>query len=322
MTRNSGHSTFRNLIRKGYKRVLGQSSPLFFKLVSFPVALLPLRFAVGVGGAVGWLFYHLSRRTRGRALQNIANSLPFLERHPKWDKTHGSAEQIARRAFVNLGRSVAEVVKIYHGHGRQIIDSVEIRGIEYYYRAKEQGKGIILITGHCGDWELMALTLGVRVERINVLARPLKEAYLNDLLEKVRRTFGNEVIYKKGAARSILAVLREQGVVGVLMDVSVKPLDGILTDFLGRPAWTGTLPANICKKTGVPLLPVFIHREEDRHVIDFHPSVVVEGDNVDMSTRKLSQVIEEYIAQYPDEWLWIYRRWKRAADRQQRSLSL
>jgi KDO2-lipid IV(A) lauroyltransferase len=141
-------------------------------------------------------------------------------------------------------------------------------------------------------------------------------------LEKVRRTFGNEVIYKKGAARSILAVLREQGVVGVLMDVSVKPLDGILTDFLGRPAWTGTLPVNICKKTGVPLLPVFIHREGDRHVIDFHPPVVVEGDNVDMSTRKLSQVIEEYIAQYPDEWLWIYRRWKRAADRQQRSLSL
>ncbi|RNC69022.1 MAG: lipid A biosynthesis acyltransferase [Desulfuromonadales bacterium] len=307
-------SRYRELVRKGYNRVLGHSSPLFFKLISLPVALLPLRFAVELGGAVGWIFYHLSRRTRGRAIQNLTNSLPFLERHPKWSNSHGTVEQIICRSFVNLGRCVAELVKVYYGRGQQLIDPVEIRGIENYRRAKELGKGVTLITGHCGNWELMGLVVGVYFERIHVLARPLKEESLSVLLENVRSRFGNQVIYKEGAVRKALAVLREQGVVAILADVSVKPLDGILTDFLGRQAWTGTLAANLGRKTGVPLVPIFIHREGDRHVVDILPHLAVEGDNVDDTTRLLSRMVEEYIVQHPDEWLWIYRRWKRAAD--------
>ena len=197
--------------------------------------------------------------------------MPFLEQQPGWDPSWGTPTEIARKTFENLGMSVVEICKIYHGFGRQIIDSVQFRGLEHYEKAFARQKGVAFIGGHCGNWELMALASAVHINNGSVVARRQNNPYLNTLVEKVRGKFGSRVIYKSGALKAMISEFRKNGIVGVLIDQAVLPGEGYLVRFLGREAWTLRMPSLIARKTGVALLPVFIHREGAGHVVTFFP---------------------------------------------------
>ncbi|BCB96977.1 lipid A biosynthesis acyltransferase [Dissulfurispira thermophila] len=287
---------------------------------SFPLAILPHRLALKVGEILGLLVFYIWQDRRKIAIENIkktyANKLT-----PLAVSNRTIAVSIARETFKNLGRSFAEIIKIYWGYGKGIIDNVEIRGIDNYLNAKSKNKGVIFITGHCGNWELMALVFGVKVDNVSVVARTQDNIYLNRLIENVRARYGNNVIYKKGALKGMMRELKKNRGIGILMDQAVLKDEGYKIDFLGRPAWTSKMPALMARKTGAAVIPIFINRLDEpnahKHVINIYPEVILsEKEDVEKAliedTKRFSEFIEDYIEQHPSEWLWIHRRWKRA----------
>lgn len=290
---------------------------ILFYSVAFLVALLPYRMALRLGDALGLMAFHLVRSRRMVALENITNSLDYLRSQEGWLRNHATAEAIARQSFMNYGRNVMEACRIYAGRDAEIVRNVEIRGTEHLTSAQSLQKGVLGITGHCGNWEVMALAFGVQLSPCAVLARRLDNPYLNRALEKVRRKFDNSIIYKSGSVREILARFRRKEIIGILIDQAVLPTEGCLVEFLGRPAWTTIMPALLARKSGVPLLPFFVHREGERHVIEILPAVIFSpehvGENGDqLSTAHLTRLIEAYVVRHPTEWYWVHKRWKRA----------
>jgi Kdo2-lipid IVA lauroyltransferase/acyltransferase len=282
-----------------------------FIVLSIPLAILPLRLALKVGDMLGLLLFHVWGSRRRIAIDNLskcvsAGAIRITE----------PAETVIRENFRNLGRSFIEVIKIYYGLGEKIIRSVRIEGLEHFKAAQSKGKGVVLLTGHCGNWELLAIAASAKLSGIAIVARPINNPYLNKIVERVRRKYGNEVIYKKGALKPIMKKLKNNECVGILMDQAVIPEEGYVLDFLGRGAWTTKMPAVIVRKTGASVIAGFIHRTVTGHIITAYPEVELSGNNnkeeaVKEDTRKFSSYIENYIKEHPTEWLWIHRRWKR-----------
>jgi Kdo2-lipid IVA lauroyltransferase/acyltransferase len=280
-------------------------------LLLLPVALLPLRLARAIGAGVGVVVFRFAGKLRCRVVERISASLPAIGRSNPQAAVLG-ANVIGRRFFANLGRFFIEVVKIHFGLGRNLLEQVEFRGMEHYRQAKDAGQGVIFVTAHCGNWEASALAFGMRHDPLSIVVRHQRSATVTELLERMRVRYGNESILKDGSARKVLQVIRSGGVVGILSDIAVPQREGILTDFLGRPAWTTPMPAVIAQKTGCALLPGFIHREGERLVVVFSPPVATAGLDTAAITARLAQSIEQQIASYPDEWFWLYHRWKGA----------
>jgi KDO2-lipid IV(A) lauroyltransferase len=283
-------------------------------VLAFPFAMLPMTLALKAGELLGFVFYVLWGSRRKIAIDNVEKAVEAGAL-----KIDASPAQVVRKSFMNLGRSLAEIIKIYFGLGRRLIDSIEVVGFDNYLKAKERGKGILFITGHCGNWELTALGFGARVAPLAVIARAQNNPYLNRLVEKTRARYGNRIIYKQGALMAILSVLRNNGMVGVLMDQAVLPEEGYIIDFLGRGAWTMKIPAIIARKRGAAVLPAFIHREGNRYIGTLYPEVPLSQEKDEEKaliedTKKFSSYIENYIREHPTEWLWIHRRWKRVPE--------
>lgn len=291
---------------------------LLFMALSNLVARLPYGAAQTMGKGLGRLLFRLLKRRREIAVKNISDSLPFLERQPGW-VPRGAAE-LARETFENLGRSAVEVCKLYHDTADALIEAVEFRGLEHFHKAREKGRGVALLTGHCGNWELTALAFGSRVQSLAVVAKRQDNQYLNAVLEKIRRRHGNSLIYADGALRSMLSQFRKNGVVGLLVDQATWSRNGVLVDFLGRPAWTTNMLALLARRNQVPILPAFVHREGDRQVVEIHPELDLgeaQDDSELQDTVRVTRCLEEYVVKYPTEWYWIHQRWKRAPQPEQ-----
>ena len=274
--------------------------------LSVPLAVFPLKF----GEFLGVLLFYIWRSRRKIAIENLRKSI----------SSHAisiseTPEKIIRDNFRNLGRSLSEIIKIYYGAGRKIIESVEFEGAENAHKAKSKGRGILVITAHCGNWEVMATTSAKLLPSYGIV-RQINNPYINKFIERVRQRYGTRVIYKKGALKAVMKVLKNNGCVAILMDQAVLSDEGYVIDFLGRGAWTTRMPALIARKTGAVVLPAFIHRTEKGHKIKIYPAVEL-SDIADKEkaiiedTKRFSSFIEEYIKEHPSEWLWIHRRWKR-----------
>ena len=157
--------------------------------LSVPLAVFPLKF----GEFLGILLFYLWRSRRKIAIENLRKS---ISSHAI--STSETPEKVIRNNFRNLGRSLIEIVKIYYGIGSGIIDSVEFEGTENVYKAKSEGRGILFITGHCGNWELMVVATSAKLLPSSGVARQINNPYINKLVERVRQRYGNSVIYKKG----------------------------------------------------------------------------------------------------------------------------
>ena len=296
------------------KRVLWFFQFLLICLLSLPVALLPYRISLKFGETLGTLLFFVWSSRRKIAVDNLTAAVSrgaiIIDSAP---------EAVIKQNFKNLGKSLVEVVKIYCGFGEHIIKSVQIKGAENFTKAREKGSGIILLTGHCGNWELIAIVCAVRFTNISVVARPIDNPFLNRVVERTRARFGNEVIYKRGALKKILALLKNNGVVGILMDQSVISSEGVVAEFLGKKDYTMKTPALIAMKTGSPVIPAFIKRVDRGHRIEIGEEIEIDRTEDDdqavvNNTIRFSRHIEEYIRHNPSEWLWIHRRWKRIKD--------
>lgn len=278
------------------------------KLVCACAVALPRKIALSFGAFLGSVAYQFSVEHRAIAAKHVNLSLEL--------KDETSAEQVVRRCFQNLGKNFIEFIRFPHTSSEKIREIVTFEGKAHIDGALAQGNGAIILTGHFGNWELLAANLVVQVAPLTPIARRLRSRRLDALVRRWREAAGYSTIDRDNAARDILRCLKRNELIGVLADVDTS-VDGVFVDFFGRPAYTPYSPVAIALKTGAPVLPTFIIRQpDDSHRVIVEPPLKLKttGDRAQdfrINTQKFTEIIESYVRSYPEQWIWMHERWKR-----------
>lgn len=275
----------------------------------------PLPLARAIAAAIFDAVRLLTPRWRRTAQTNL--SIAF----PDW-----SAERRANavsQCYRNLGANLLALSRLPRLTSRNISKWIVYDGFEHYEKGIAQGRGVIFLTAHLGAWELSAAAHALYGHPMSLMVRPLDNPFLDRLIDARRRLFGNRTIRKKDSAREVLAVLRNNGAVGILADQNAAGSDGLFVDVFGRQASATKGVAQIAARTGAAVVPGFAvwNDAERRYVLKFYPAVALadsadrDGDLIE-NTQRCQAAIERAIRDHPGQWLWIHRRWKRQPDGQ------
>jgi KDO2-lipid IV(A) lauroyltransferase len=252
-------------------------------------------------GALGW---HLSQRDRRRALDHLAIAFP--------DLAEAERRTLGRACFRHHGASLAECLHLLRRDCATVRAVVEVEGWDEVERVRQADRPILILTGHCGNWELLAALINCLGLGMSVVARELEEPDLQKMLAALRERFGTPTIVRgsDGAARQLLLALRRGGALGMLIDQDTK-VDGVWVPFFGRPAFTPVGAAKIALRQKAVVIPAFIERLEDgRHRARFHPPLAL-PDDPQAATAVMTEAIESQVRRRPEQWVWMHRRWRR-----------
>jgi len=273
------------------------------------IGILPRAFSRAFAIAIAQLVYLLHFRLRQVGMRNL--SMVFAE------KTQAEHKRILRGVFTSLGRQLAELCQFPRYTLENIDQVVVYDGLENYERAYARGKGVLFLTGHFGGWELSAFAHSIHGHWVNVVMRPMDNPYLDRLLQQYRTMYGNKVVPKDDFVRGLLAAMKAGETVGILMDTNMTPPQGVFVDFFGIPACTASGLARIALRTDAPVVPGFTIWDESlgKYRLRFDPALeLVQTGNLEAdivaNTQQFTKVIEEYVRKYPEQWLWVHRRWK------------
>ncbi len=273
------------------------------------MGLLPRRLARKVGASIGWVAYAATPRLRRVGLRNLALAFP--------DKPIPERETILRAMYRQLGWQLAEFCQMPGYSLEHASQFIRYEGLEHYLGAKKRGKGVLVLTGHLGAWELSSFYHSLAGHPMGMVIRKLDNPWVNRLVNDIRTQHGNRVLPKDDFARGLIAAMRAGETVGVLMDTNMTPPQGVFVDFFGHAACTASGVARVALRTGAAVLPGFLVLEpsEKKYVLHFLPelNLVDTGDaerDATTNTQMFTSALENVIRQYPDQWLWVHRRWK------------
>jgi KDO2-lipid IV(A) lauroyltransferase len=273
------------------------------------LGVLPRPLARAIGIAFGLSIYAVHGRLRRVGLRNLALAFPQMPVRER--------RRIVRGEFISLGRQLAEVC-LFPRYTRENISRVVVyEGFENFERAYARGKGVLFLTGHIGAWELSAFAHSLQGHPLSIVMRSLDNPYVDGLLQRYRTMHGNRTVDKDDFVRGLLSAMRAGETVGILMDTNMTPPQGVFVDFFGIPACTASGLARIALRTDAAVVPGFTVWDSKlrKYVLHFDPAVelIRTGDNeadIVANTAKFTRVIEEVVRRYPDQWLWVHRRWK------------
>lgn len=281
------------------------------KSVLVTLGHLPAPVAMKLGRNVGKLAYALAGNLRKTGATNLRLAFP--------EKSEAERQKLLRECFDSLGRQLGFFSQFATRSLDELKSMIEPQGLEHLEAAKANmnSGGLILFTAHLGAWELTSFGPSLFGHRFSFLVRRIDNAKIEQLVDRTRRRFGNETIDKLSAARSMLKLLRSNGVLGLLPDLNTLDSEAIFVDFFGVPAATNFIMAKLALRTESPIIPVFApwNEEKGKYLmivgppVSFAPTGNEEAD-VRALTTTLSQVIENQIRRYPGQWLWIHKRWK------------
>jgi KDO2-lipid IV(A) lauroyltransferase len=273
------------------------------------LGLLPRPVSHAVAGLFGMIVYAGAPRLRAVGQKNLAMAMPDL---PAAERA-----RILRGVFRNLARMLAEITQFPRCTRDNISQVFAYDGFENYAEAVARGRGVLYLTAHLGAWELSAFCHATMGHSMYVLIRALDNPYLNELVNRYRTMSGNQIIEKRDFLRGILAAMKENQAVGILIDQNSSMTEGVFVDFFGIPACTAAGMARIAMRTGAAVVPAFMlwNQADGRYRLRFDPplELVSTGDtdaDVVANTQLFMKTIEGYVRRYPDQWLWIHRRWK------------
>lgn len=257
---------------------------------------------------LGDLWFAVDRSHRRIALNNLENAF-------HGQLSNGERRHLTRRVFRNLVRIPFEIGWALRLDREQISSLIDIDGLHHARKAVEKKKGVIFLTGHTGNWELLSMISAYSDIPVNIVYRPLDFAPMDRFIAGFRSRFGAKLIPKEGSLKRLLSCLRKNEAIALVMDQRVGHKKGAFVDFFGRMAVTTKGPAYLAGLTGSPVLPVFIRRSGSRFVIQFGEELplVKTGDrerDVISNTVNYNRAIEDYVRCYPSQWLWIHRRWR------------
>jgi KDO2-lipid IV(A) lauroyltransferase len=270
---------------------------------------MPRGLARLAAGALAWSVYRVFGRLRRVGLRNLELALP--------DLPAGQRIRILGGVYRHLGWQLVEFCRMARYTPQNTRDWIRSEGLEHYRAAQARGKGVLIVTGHLGAWELSSFYHSLMGYPIGMVIRRLDNRYLDDYVNRIRCLHGNRVLHKDDFARGLLSAVRAGDTVGILMDTNMTPPQGVFVEFFGRAACTASGLARVALKTGAAVLPGFMVWEasEGKYVLHFGPEISFERTenaeaDVAAATQQCTAAIESWIRRYPDQWLWIHRRWK------------
>ena len=263
----------------------------------------PRSLAERIGRAYAGLLDAAAPRLRRTALRNLEMAMPELGEEERG--------RIADGVFRSIGRLMVGAARLPSLNRGNVEDWIRYDGFEHYEEAKRRGRGVLIASGHLGNWELSgvghALLCG---ETMHVVVRPLDNPLIDKLVQDRRMIAGNHMIGKKEFVRSMLKALQSNATIGVFVDQNTMFDQGVFVDFFGIPACSGTSFAKLAAHTGATVITGFAIwiESEGRYRLKFSPPLEMSGDLVE-DTAHVQAAVERAIREYPDQWLWIHRRW-------------
>jgi KDO2-lipid IV(A) lauroyltransferase len=273
------------------------------------ISILPRPVARAAGIGLGQLVYLLHGKLRRVGMRNLQLAFPEKSAHER--------RRILRGEFTSLGRQLAEVC-LFPSYTRENVTKIVVYdGFENFERAEARGKGVIYLTAHLGGWELSAFSHSIQGHPLHVVMRSMDNPFLDRFITHLRTMHGNRAVDKDNFVRGLLSAMKAGETVGILMDTNMTPPQGVFVDFFGIPACTASGLARIALRTDAAVVPGFTiwDRELRKYRLRFDPALdlIRTGDeeaDIVANTALFTKVIEEYVRRYPDQWLWVHRRWK------------
>lgn len=272
------------------------------------LGLIPRKTAFKLGNFIGQILFLADRKHRKIVIDNLTRSFGH-------EKSSYEIKILVRRVFKNLGQIIFEIGWSLRLERKDFQKYFNIQGLSNYRNAYKKGKGVLLLTAHMGNWELLSIIMAMAAYPVNVLYRPLDFFLLDRLFAMIRGRFGAELIPSAQSMRKILRSLKYGKVVGMLMDQNVDWYEGVFVDFFGHRACTNKGMALLARRTESPVVPVFLVREKSGFRAEFGseiPLIKTEDirKDVEANTQQYNRIIEDFIRQYPDQWFWVHQRWK------------
>ena len=270
---------------------------------------LPRGASRHLGALAGMAAYTLFRRLRRTGQINLELAYPGL---PAAER-----EQILRTLYRTLGWQMAEFCRMPGYTRKNSAAFLGCEGLEHYLKARDAGRGVLVVTGHLGAWELSSFYHSLMGYPMSMVIRRLDNSLLDAYVNRIRCLHGNQVLHKDDFARGLIGAMRRGETVGILMDTNMTPPQGVFVEYFGHPACTASGLARVATKTGAVVLPGFMLWEEAKqaYILRFGPQLQLqdtgdtEGD-VLANTQLCTTAIESWVRRYPDQWLWVHRRWK------------
>ena len=269
---------------------------------------LPLRLARLICEGLAVASYWLWPRLRRVGLFNL-----WLA-YPQWSSRQRRRVLVGN--FRGLGRMLADFASFPRWNRGNIERLIVYDGFEHYTEAMRKGRGVLFLTAHFGNWELSSFAHGLYGHPLNFVVRQMDNPLLDLMVNRYRCLSGGRAVYKHDSARETMRALHRGEAVGILMDQNMLPGEGVFVDFFGRPACTTTGPARIARKTGAGIVLglVIWDAHLSRYRLRFDPVKWIKREDPEeeivANTANFTGLIEEYVRRYPDQWLWVHRRWK------------
>ena len=282
-----------------------------FRLALGFFALLPRRLALRAGALLGELLYRVARPQRRIALYNLRLAFP--------DKSEAERQAILRRSCRNLGRVAAEFCHLSSLTPASVRDYVRLDDPQRWHDGLAEGaaRGAVVLTGHFGNFELLAYAHGLLGHPITLVHRPMRNPLVDRAVTELRARAGTTSLAKKTAAKAALRALHDHRIVAIPADQNQTRRYGVFVDLFGLPASTTPGPARLAMLSRAPLVPVFLLREgeSDQHRLVVLPEIELANTgnrdrDVVTNTQRCGAVIEDLLRRYPDQWIWFHKRWK------------
>ncbi len=277
--------------------------------ILFALGAPPRGVARFTGACIGLIAWACLPRLRRVGHRNLDMALP--------DRSEGERRRILRRSFVAQGVQLAEFAQMRRYSALRAQQIIRYEGLQYFISARDAGRGVLVLTAHLGAWELSSFFHSLMGYSMGLVIRRLDNARVDALVNGIRTLHGNRVLHKDDFARGLLKAMHRGETVGILMDTNMTPPQGVFVPFFGVEACTASGLARVAGRSGAAVLPGFLlwERSEKRYVLHFGPELTLqrtadpEADAL-ANTALFTQTLESYIRRYPEQWLWVHRRWK------------
>ncbi len=273
----------------------------------FTVKLIPFKAAVFIGGCLGRIVWLVFGRERAGCVENLRKSFP--------EKSENEIAGISKEVFMNQGKNYMELLCFPRLKKNRLNKYVKIQNEEIIRKALDGNNGVIILTAHFGNWELLGAALGTNGYPLWVIARRIYDNILNKWLINLRLTRNIHIIQRGESPKEILSVFKRNRMLGVILDQYSSRVPGVFVDFFGRQCYTSNGLASIVAKKDIPVIPCFIVRQKQGHLLCVgEPVEPIRLDDreaeIRENTQNYTKVIESWIRKHPSQWVWMHDRWK------------
>ena len=282
---------------------------------------LPLAVTRPLGRQLGVAALAFASRDRKRARAHLRIAFP--------DRPESEIRRLLLAFARHLGVLLSEVAWLWRASPYQVMELCSVEGMEHLREAVDAGRGAVIVTGHCGNWELLNARVCVGGIPLTIAVRGLEDPRLDRVAITLRSRFGAEVAARGATAgRELMAALQRNRVNGLLIDQDIRDIPGVFVPFFGRPAWTPSGAAALAIRNRCATIPAFIHRREDNtHHVVVHPPLAPPKDGrleemITELTALSTAAIERQIVAHPEQWVWMHRRWRTRPQGEDRAASI